>query len=270
MIAFPNCKINLGLYIENKRTDGFHTIKTILYPVELRDVLEIIESETNQFSMTMSGIPVNCDLESNLCVRAYKLLKKDFNLPAVKIHLHKVIPYGAGMGGGSSDAAYTIKILNNKFELKLSIGQMQEYASSLGSDCAFFIENKAVLAREKGDVFENTNITLSGYHLLIVKPAVYINTTEAYQWVKPRNTEIDIVNILNQPIECWKDMLINDFEESVFKNHPIIASIKDKLYQNGAIYASLSGSGSAVFGIFRERSSVISFPMNSFFWESKV
>ncbi len=270
MIVFPNCKINLGLYIENKRDDGFHNIKTVFYPIQLTDVLEIIESDTIHFSMTMSGIPINGNTESNLCVKAYELLKNDFRLPAVKIHLHKAIPHGAGLGGGSSDAAFTIKMLNNKFNLNLSNLQMQQYASKLGSDCAFFIENKAVIAKGKGERFENIEISLKGYYILIVKPNVYVSTPEAYQCVKPRNTEIDIESIIKQPIEKWKDTLINDFEESIFKKYPIIASIKEILYNNGAIYAAMSGSGAAVFGIFKEVPSILPFPESSFCFKCRI
>ncbi len=270
MITFPNCKINLGLYIENKRTDGFHNIKTIFYPIQLTDVLEIIESDSTHFSMTMSGIPVGGDVQSNLCVKAYELLKNDFQLPAVNIHLHKAIPHGAGLGGGSSDAAFTIKMLNSKFNLNLSNEQMQQYASKLGSDCAFFIENKAVIAKEKGNIFNNIEISLSNYHILIVKPDIYISTPEAYQWIKPRNTEIDIESIIKQPVETWKDTLVNDFEESVFKKHPLIASVKEVLYKNGAIYAAMSGSGAAVFGIFKEMPPALPFPCGSFCWKCKI
>ncbi|MFZ4740799.1 MAG: 4-(cytidine 5'-diphospho)-2-C-methyl-D-erythritol kinase [Bacteroidales bacterium] len=266
MIAFPNCKINLGLYIENKRSDGFHNIKTVFYPIELTDVLEIIESDTSHFVMSMSGIPVNGDFRSNLCYKAYSLLKNDFSLPAIKIHLHKAIPHGAGLGGGSSDAAFTIKMLNNKFNLNLNIKQMQQYASKLGSDCSFFIENKTVIAKEKGYVFENIEISLNDYHIIIAKPNIGVSTPDAYKWIKPRNEEIDIMSIIKQPIEHWKDILINDFEESVFKKHPIIASIKELLYKNGAIYAAMSGSGAAVFGIFKEIPQNLKLPDGSFCW----
>ncbi|NVN95486.1 MAG: 4-(cytidine 5'-diphospho)-2-C-methyl-D-erythritol kinase [Bacteroidetes bacterium] len=270
MIAFPNCKINLGLYIENKRNDGFHNIKTVFYPVELKDVLEIIESDTSDFSLSMSGITVNGDLKSNLCFKAYSLLKNDFQLPAVKIHLHKAIPHGAGLGGGSSDAAFTIKMLNSKFNLHLHKEQMQYYAGKLGSDCAFFIENKAVVAEEKGDVFESIEIDLNAYHILIVKPNVFVSTPEAYQWVKARNETIDIKSIIKQPIRNWKDNLINDFEESVFKKYPIIASVKELLYENDAVYASMSGSGAAVFGIFKEAPISLPLPEDCFCWSNKT
>jgi 4-diphosphocytidyl-2-C-methyl-D-erythritol kinase len=222
MIAFPNCKINLGLYIENKRSDGFHNIKTVFYPIELTDVLEIIESDTSHFVMSMSGIPVNGDFRSNLCYKAYSLLKNDFSLPAIKIHLHKAIPHGAGLGGGSSDAAFTIKMLNNIFNLNLNNKQMQQYASKLGSDCTFFIENKTVIAKEKGDVFENIEISLNDYHIIIAKPNIGVSTPASY---------------------------------------------KETLYNNGAIYAAMSGSGAAVYGIFKEIPQNLRLPDGSFSWE---
>jgi len=266
MILFPHCKINLGLSIENKRPDGFHNIKTILYPIDLMDVLEINTSDESQISMTMSGIPIQGNIQSNLCVRAYELINKDFHLPAVNIHLHKAIPHGAGLGGGSSDAAFTIKMLNSKFNLGLSNEQMKLYASELGSDCAFFIENKAVVAKGKGDIFEKTDISLQNYYILIVKPDVCVNTSEAYQWIKPQNAEIDIESILKLPIESWKEWLVNDFEESVFKKYPVIRSIKELFYKSGAVYAAMSGSGAAVYGIFQEPPTLPSFSESYFRW----
>ena len=270
MIDFPNCKINLGLYIENKRSDGFHNIKTIFYPFDLSDVLEIIESDSTGFSFTMSGIALNSSGQSNLCVKAYELLKNDFNLPAVKMHLHKNIPHGAGLGGGSADAAFTIKLLNKTFNLNLSISQMHEYAAKLGSDCPFFIENRTVIAKEKGDIFNPIQISLENYYILIVKPDVYVSTPEAYQWIKPRNAQVDIETIIKNPIETWKDLLYNDFEKSVFSKYPIIASIKDIFYKNGAIYAAMSGSGAAVFGIFHDAPPTLPLPDHCFAWGYKV
>lgn len=270
MISFPNSKINLGLYIENKRPDGFHNIKTAFFPLPLIDVLEIIESQDTKFSMTMSGIPVNIDLSSNLCFKAYDMLRLDFNLPAVKIHLHKAIPHGAGLGGGSADAAFTIKMLNTKFNLNLSIEQMQQYAANLGSDSAFFIENKAIIAKGKGNIFEKTDFTLEKYYILLIKPEVCVNTAEAYKWVRPRNIEINIESILKQPIETWKTSLVNDFEESVFKKFPVIASFKNLMYENEAIYAAMSGSGAAVYGIFKEKPKQILFSDNCFCWGTYI
>lgn len=269
MICFPDCKINLGLYIEQKRDDGFHNIKTVFYPVQLNDALEFIVSDKNT-EMDISGITIEGDIQSNLCMQAYNLLKEDYNLPPVKAHLHKAIPHGAGLGGGSSDAAFTIKLLNDLFSLDLSYQQMQQYASKLGSDCAFFIKNIAVIASEKGNVFKEIDLSLKGYTIIIVKPQIHVSTPDAYKWVKPRNTIIDIENIIKLPIENWKELLINDFEVSVFAKHPEIAAIKDKLYQNGAIYAAMSGSGASVFGLFKSTEKEIIFPDSYFVWKGII
>ncbi|MCX6231493.1 MAG: 4-(cytidine 5'-diphospho)-2-C-methyl-D-erythritol kinase [Bacteroidetes bacterium] len=267
MIVFPNAKINLGLYIENKRGDGYHDIKTIFYPIQLCDALEITKSEDSEFEMTISGIPIIGELDKNLCAKAYFLLKDEFQLPGIKLHLHKAIPHGAGLGGGSADAAFTIKLLNNIFNLSLTDAVMAKYASKIGSDCAFFIENKTVLASGRGDTFENIDISLNDYYIYIVKPDVNVSTVDAYHNVKARNSSIDIRSIINQPIETWKHSLINDFEESIFLNHPELSLIKNSLYANGAIYAALSGSGSALFGIFNKIPSIpFNFPNHYFCW----
>jgi len=266
MIFFPNCKINLGLYIENKRIDGFHNIKTVFYPLPLYDVMEAIETN-NKTQIEISGIVPDCDIESNLCIKAYNLLRKDFNLPAVKIHLHKAIPSGAGLGGGSADAAFTIKLLNDLFKLKMNDLQMQKYASILGSDCAFFIRNKAVIASGKGDEFQEINLSLNSYLIIVVKPPLQISTPDAYQWVKPRNAVIDIESKILQPIENWEKLLQNDFEETVFKKFPEIAAIREKLYNNGAVYASMSGSGASVFGLFKKTDIAIDFDKSFFVWK---
>ncbi len=266
MISFPNCKINLGLYIEQKRDDGFHNIKTIFYPISLCDALEIVVSQ-NTTEMSISGIPVECDLQSNLCMKAYESVKKDFGLPPVKIHLHKAIPNGAGLGGGSSDAAFTIKLLNNLFSLSLSNNIMEKYASELGSDCAFFINNSTVIASGKGNVFEDIPLAFNGFSVIIIKPPIHVSTSVAYQFAEPRNETVDIKTLINQPISKWKDSLINDFEKSVFKKFPEIEDIKARLYQNGAEYAAMSGSGSSVFGIFKKDIPKMNFPENYFVWK---
>jgi 4-diphosphocytidyl-2-C-methyl-D-erythritol kinase len=270
MIVFPNAKINLGLYIENKRSDGYHDIKTLFYPVQLCDALEIIVTASDEFEMTLSGIPIQGEIKKNLCAKAYFLLKDEFHLPDIKLHLHKAIPHGAGLGGGSADAAFTIKLLNNYFKLSLSDTEMMKFASKIGSDCAFFIQNKAVIAAGRGDKFEAVDISLNNYYIYIIKPEVYISTIEAYQNVKARNTAIDIKHIIQQPIETWKYTLINDFEDYIFKNHPVIEAIKASLYANGAIYAAMSGSGSAVFGIFEKIPILKEFENTHFCWHAKL
>ena len=251
MLVFPNAKINLGLYITEKRNDGYHNLETCFYPVMWQDALEIIESEAFVFSST--GLEIAGNSENNLCVKAYNLLKTWFNLPPVHIHLHKIIPMGAGLGGGSSDAAFVLSTLLKKFQLNIESHDLQNIASILGADCAFFLENKALLAFEKGDVFEHISLLLKGYHICIVHPAIHVGTAEAYAGVKPKKKDFSLVNILTKDISLWKDTLVNDFEASIFKLHPVLEQIKNQFYQNGALYASMSGSGSAIFGIFNDK-----------------
>ena len=253
MLYFPICKINLGLSVLVKRKDGFHNLETVMYPIELNDVLDIIVSSDRKFSFRSTGINIGGGEKQNLVIKAYNLLLNDYKLEPVEIHLHKIIPMGSGLGGGSSDAAYTIKLLNNIFKLKLSTFQKQDYARQLGSDCPFFIENTPVLASGKGDKFEKANVDLSNYHIVIVKPDVHVNTTEAYSLIKPENKSVSLHEIISLPVEKWKNNLINDFEEIIFLKHPEIKTIKNRFYELGAVYASMSGSGSAVYGIFKDR-----------------
>ena len=255
MITYPNAKINLGLNIVEKRPDGYHNLETIFYPIALQDALEVTKLEgEKEYALTLSGTPIEGDPEQNLVVKAYKLLKNDFpNLPPVDIHMYKHIPTGAGLGGGSADAAFMIKLLNNKFQLRLSAEKMEEYASHLGADCAFFIQNKPVFASGIGNIFEPVQISLKGYYIVLVKPDIFVSTKEAYSLVQPKQPVQSLKEIARMPVETWRATMKNDFEDSVFKLYPEIAAIKDKLYDMGAIYASMSGSGSSVFGIFREQ-----------------
>ena len=248
MISFPNAKINIGLNVVSKRTDGYHDLETVFYPVKLSDVLEIVKSEKLSFST--SGIKVEGNPEDNLVLKAYHLLQTDFDLSPVKIHLHKVIPFGAGLGGGSADAAFALKMLNGMFSLKLDRARLKNYASKLGADCPFFIENRPTFAHGIGDQFMELEIDLSAYKIVIVKPGFSVSTAEAYQNIQPQKAGFDLRELSSLPINEWKHKVINDFETSVFPDYPEIADIKKKLYQCGAIYASMSGSGSAVFGIF--------------------
>ncbi len=248
MVVFPHCKINLGLHVISKRDDGYHNIETCFYPVPWRDVLEIIKS--NQFSFSQSGLKIPGNAGENLCVKAYQLLQKDFNLTPVQIHLHKVIPTGAGLGGGSSDAAFTLRALNYIFNLNLSQTALKSYAAQLGSDCTFFIDDKPMLASGRGEILSETSLSLKGKYLEIIKPEIHVSTAEAYAGVKPKQPAQSIFKIISEPILFWKDSLSNDFEESVFKKHAVIKETKEKLYQYGASYASMSGSGAAVFGVF--------------------
>jgi len=250
MICFPNAKINLGIHILSKRTDGYHNIETVFYPVNLCDALEIVPTTEGKTIFTQTGIQVDGNPEDNLVMKAYHLLKKDFDLPEIAIYLRKQIPFGAGLGGGSSDAAFMIKLLNDYADLKLSLEQMETYAAQIGADCPFFIQNKPVFAEGIGNFFSPVAVSLQNYHLVIVKPPVSVSTKEAYAQVKPQQPIVPLKEIIRLPISEWKNHLINDFEPGVFSQYPEIAEIKQRLYAEGALYASMSGSGSAVFGIF--------------------
>jgi len=267
MICFPNAKINLGLSVTEKRADGYHNIETVFYPVALCDALEIIPSEDGNTEMQLSGLPVPGNSSENLCLKAYYLLKKDFHLPPVKIYLLKGIPVGAGLGGGSSDAANMIKLLDKTFSLNISAEKMQDYASQLGSDCAFFIENKTVFAYERGDMFRKAEVDLRNYHIAIVKPPVHVNTAAAYAGIKPGKAVHAVEEVIHLPVSDWKGRLINDFEDTVFAQYPEIKSIKERFYALGAVYASMSGSGSAVYGLFNETIELKSLFPEYFVWE---
>lgn len=250
MISFPNAKINIGLNVVSKRKDGYHNLETIFYPIKLSDALEIVESEITEF--TSSGIKMDGNPESNLVYKAYQILKKDFELPQVKLHLHKVIPFGAGLGGGSADAAFTLKMLNDYFKLDISTQKLEKYASKIGADCPFFIKNKPVFASGIGDQFQTIHLDLSAYKIIIVKPNITVSTPEAYRNIVPQKPQYCLKDIASLNIEEWKDTIYNDFEKSIFPIYPEIKTLKDNLYKIGAVYAAMSGSGSAVFGIFRQ------------------
>ena len=254
MITFPNAKINLGLNIIEKRPDGYRNLETIFYPINLQDALEVTRRENNdkEYTLHISGAPLEGEPEDNLVVKAYKLLKKDYpGLLPVDIHMYKHIPAGAGLGGGSSDAACMIKLLNDKFSLGLSTERMEEYAVKLGADCAFFIRNKPVFATGIGNLFEPVELSLKGYHIILIKPDIFVSTRDAFAEIKPVRPAVSLKEIVKQPMETWKNSMKNDFEDSVFKKFPEIAAIKDELYDLGAVYAAMSGSGSSVYGIFK-------------------
>jgi 4-diphosphocytidyl-2-C-methyl-D-erythritol kinase len=257
VIVFPNCKINLGLHILRKRTDGYHDLETVFYPVPLRDALEIIEIRSNQRSATLpftsTGLRIEGSFSSNLCVKAYRLLKKDFPLlPHIEMHLHKVIPSGAGLGGGSADAAFTLQMLNKMFNLGIAKDKMLKYANELGSDCAFFVINKPCYAAGKGEILEEIELDLSKWTIVIVNPAIHVDTGNAFMKIKPSVPAKSLKEIIAEPVEKWKYALQNDFEKVIFNEHPEIVEVKDELYSSGAVYASMSGSGSTVFGIFEK------------------
>ena len=269
MISFPNCKINLGLNIIRKRADGYHDLETVFYPIPINDAIEIIAAEKSiakdEIRFSSSGLTIDGDTENNLCIKAYKLLKKDFpELPCIKMHLHKAIPMGAGLGGGSADAAFVLMLLNNKFSLNLSTYQLINYAQQLGSDCPFFIINKPCFATGRGEVLEEINPDLSKYKLVIVNPGIHINTSWAFAQIQPAASTRPIKEIVLRSVEQWKDELKNDFEESVLQHYPELKDLKNTLYQSGALYTSMSGSGSSFYGIFKIESMVETkrFPSN--------
>ena len=268
MISFPNCKINLGLHILGKREDGFHNLETVFYPLALKDALELMPSSnsTTEIEFTGTGLAVDGNMENNLCVKAYYLLKKDFpQLPAVKIHLHKTIPMGAGLGGGSADASFMLRLLNDKFKLNLSNTQLLNYALPLGSDCPFFIINKPCFATGRGEILEEIKIDLSAYKIVLINPGIHINTGRAFSNISPALPKKSVKEIVQQPIETWKTELKNDFEMPVFAAHPQVKEIKELLYQQGAIYAAMSGSGSTVFGIFEPNAGSVSLKDGNYF-----
>lgn len=245
------------MLVTEKRPDNFHNIETIFYPVPVKDALEVVLSE--KFEISVTGIDLEENPNKNLVVQAYQLLKEDYKLPPVKIHLHKNIPVGAGLGGGSADAAYMLKLLNELFHLELTRKQLLDYALRLGSDCPFFVDSKPVLATGRGEIMEEIPLDLSNFYLILVKPPVHVSTPEAYQQIVPGKSRISLKALIRFPITKWQGNILNQFERSVFINHPEIKEIKDKLYKMGAAFALMSGSGSAVYGLFRsEKKSVIS------------
>lgn len=261
MITFPCAKINLGLNIVSKRPDGYHNLETVFYPIPLTDALEIkymdekFPSES-PCDLKITGNDVDCNEEDNLVIKAYQLLAADFQLPRVHAHLVKRIPTQAGLGGGSSDAAYMIRLLDERFRLNIGIPEMERYAAKLGADCAFFITADPSYAEGIGDVLMPVDVPgagLGGYYLAVVKPSVAVSTRDAYAAIVPKTPAKCCRDIVRQPIETWKDELVNDFEAPIFAMHPELAAIKQSLYDAGAVYAAMSGSGSALFGIFREQ-----------------
>jgi 4-diphosphocytidyl-2-C-methyl-D-erythritol kinase len=270
MLVFPNCKINLGLNIIGKRADGFHDIETIFYPIAVKDALEMVENNEaeKEITFTTSGLKVQGNDDDNICTKAYHLLKKDFpHFPAVKMHLHKNIPMGAGMGGGSADGATVLTMLNSKFNLQLSTEQLIVYALQLGSDCPFFIINKPSFASGRGEVLEPLHLNVADYKIMLVNPAIHVNTGDAFKNLNTNNFSAagSLQQNILQDISLWKDCIKNDFETPVFAQHPSIKTIKETMYGNGAIYSAMSGTGSTVFGIFeKEKVPHLKFPAHYF------
>ena len=261
MITFPCCKINLGLNIVAKRPDGYHELETVFYPVPLCDALEIKKMD-NEFpsptpiDLKVTGNVVECDERKNLVVKAYHLLAQDYKLPRLHAHLVKRIPMQAGLGGGSADAAYMIRLLDERFRLNMGNAEMERYAAQLGADCAFFIRSETAYATGIGEILapvDNDENNLEGYYLALVKPDVAVSTAEAFAGITPKKPVKNCRDIVRQPIDTWRTELTNDFEQTIFAIHPILATIKEKLYKNGALYAQMSGSGSTIFGIFGQK-----------------
>jgi 4-diphosphocytidyl-2-C-methyl-D-erythritol kinase len=255
MVTFPPCKINLGLQVLAREADGYHNISTCFYPLPFEDVLEILPA--SDLTFTQSGIAIPGKPEDNICLKAYGLLSADHKLPPAQIHLHKVIPAGAGLGGGSADGAYTVRTLNQIFSLNLAQGLLESYARKLGSDCTFFLQGAPMIGTGRGDKLEPASISLRGKYLRLFKPDVHVSTAKAYSKVIPRASQESLAEILASPMSQWKDRLKNDFEESVFAEYPVVEQIKQRLYDSGAIYASMSGSGSSVFGLFENEMPVV-------------
>ena len=263
-------KINIGLNVVSKRNDGFHNIETVFYPIGLKDILEFIEipeESLENTSFNNSGIYIENNNE-NLCVKAYKILKENYAIPKIKIHLHKLIPIGAGLGGGSSDAAYMLKSINKKFRINLSDQELISLANRIGSDCAFFIYNQPVYADERGNNLHKISLSLKGFYLVLVYPEIHISSSDAYAGIKPGKPDTSLIKLIEAPIEDWKFLIKNDFEENVFNLYPEIKKIKQKLYEIGAIYSSMSGSGSSVYGIFKNAVEIENIFNDYFVWTS--
>ncbi len=265
MVSFPPCKINLGLSILRKRDDGFHDIETCFYPVPFTDIVEIIPAD--EFGFSTSGLAIGGKESDNLCVRAYTLMRQAYQLPPVKIHLHKIVPMGAGLGGGSADAAHCIRILNEVFTLQLSDIEMREDAARLGSDCAFFVSGGPMLGTGRGEVLTPLPLSLKGYYLVLANPGIHVSTAAAYAGVVPTMPTESVSEIVARPVAEWRSQLKNDFEEGVFGMYPELLELKENLYNAGAVYAAMSGSGSTVFGLFEKEALNPGVPGNIIVWK---
>lgn len=270
MICFPNAKINLGLNIVSKREDGYHNLETIFYPIMIKDALEIIEVPGQaEDTFIESGIKTGTNSESNLVMKALGLMRSHFQFPPLEVHLLKKIPFGAGIGGGSADAAFMLKLINSKYSLGASSTDLAKLATQLGADCPFFIYNRPQFASGIGEELEDIDFNLDGYYIALVKPDIYVSTKDAFAMIDPKQPKISLKEIITQPIESWKDIMKNDFEDSIFPKHPMIQHLKEKLYALGAVYASMSGSGSSVYGIFKKKTDLKHHFDRCFVWEQE-
>jgi 4-diphosphocytidyl-2-C-methyl-D-erythritol kinase len=269
MIFFPGAKINIGLRITGKRPDGYHDIETIFYPVGLSDALEFVaaESSTEKDNLTVTGIDTGGEPGSNLVMKAVLKLREERHFPYLNIHLHKAIPIGAGLGGGSSDAACMLKVLNRFFKLELDIIKLRAMALELGSDCPFFIDCVPALATGRGEIMTPVNPVLSGFYLVLVNPGVGVNTAEAYKNCHPSVPSSGLKDLTALPAKEWRELVINDFEDFAFKKHPVIRELKEELYRSGAVFSLMSGSGSSVFGIFNTKPKLSSELREFVIWE---
>ncbi|MCF8372576.1 MAG: 4-(cytidine 5'-diphospho)-2-C-methyl-D-erythritol kinase [Bacteroidales bacterium] len=271
MLVFPNAKINLGLNIIEKRPDGFHSVESIMYPIGLKDVLEFIPAgKVEENSIFSTGLDTGASVEANLIMRAYQILKSNFDLPLLNIHLHKVIPIGAGLGGGSSNASFMLKALNEGFRLGLSHDELEGFAARIGSDCPFFIRNQSAFSSGRGEQLSSIRVNLKGYYLVLVHPGVHVGTKWAYSKIKPKRPVKHPQDVIRQDIISWKEFLVNDFEHVVFAEFPIIEQIKNDMYKHGAVYASMSGSGSAVYGLFESKPELGDVFSGNFVWEERL
>lgn len=272
MVLFPNAKINIGLNILRKREDGYHDLETLFYPIGLKDALEFVGNGKNTVNFESSGIALDIDPEQNIVLKAYRLLQEDHLLPGLDIHLHKVIPYGAGLGGGSADAAFFLKSVNEHFGLKISAERLRHLAGKLGADCSFFLENLPCYATGTGEKLTPVDFSLKGFHLLLVKPPFGVETKLAYSGVVPAEFPFDFLAAISGSVKGWEDIIRNDFEPSVFSKFPSIGAIKTRLKGLGATYASMSGSGSSVYGLFDQEPSFTQtdFPPGSFIWQEEM
>lgn len=274
MLEFSNAKINIGLKIIRKRQDGYHDLETLYYPIGLNDILEFVTdssySKTPDPEFTNTGILIPDPAKKNLCIKAYHKIKEKFSVPSLRIHLHKVIPPGSGLGGGSSNGAFMIRMLSRAFGLELTEQEMEQMAGELGSDCPFFIRNKPAFATGKGDILSLVSPVLAGYYLVVIYPGIHINTGEAYTRINTVNSGVPLFELIKRPVSEWKNSVRNDFESIIFSDFPEIGKIKEMLYDNGAIYSSLSGSGSSVYGIFEKEISLSGVSGNYFMWQGKL
>jgi 4-diphosphocytidyl-2-C-methyl-D-erythritol kinase len=258
LIVFPNAKINLGLHVLDRRPDGYHNLETVFYPIQWNDALEVVRARNNLTSFDLTGIQIAGN--ENSCVKAFELLRKDHDLPDISICLHKTIPVGAGLGGGSADGAFMLKLLNEKFNLQLPDDKLEWYALQLGSDCPFFIRDQPAFATGRGEKLSLIDLDLSNFDMLIVFPGIHVSTAEAFSRLQYIDHPSSVTEIIKLPVHQWKEKLVNDFEQSVFEQYPEISKLKETLYAAGAVYASMSGSGSAVYGLFEKGISIPTFP----------